>query len=61
MDLTKVDCMEFADINDDDAPDYVDAYISYADYAGEDMTESQLAELNENTEFVHEKLIEYLN
>jgi len=41
-------------IDPNDYPDFVDAYIYSAEYDGEEMTEEQLDELNENSEFVHD-------
>ena len=60
MDLTKIDNLEFDGIDHEDHPDYCDAYILSADYDGKEMTEQQLEELNEDKEFVHEKLFNYL-
>jgi hypothetical protein len=60
-DLSKIDNIEFDDIDHSDYPDFCDAYISSADYDGVPMTDDELAELNENEgEFVHEKLFDYL-
>ena len=61
MDLTKVSNLEFEDVDHKDYPDYCDAFISSADYDGEPMTEAELDELNKDSEFVHEKLIDHLN
>ena len=41
-------------IDFNDYPDFVDAYIYSAEYDGEEMTEEQLGELNENSEFIHD-------
>jgi len=61
MDYTKITDIEFDGINHTDAPDYCDAFIKSASYDGKDMTEEQLQLINYDAEFVHEKLIEYLN
>lgn len=45
----KVDGIDF-----NDYPDFVDAYIYSADYDGKPMTEEQIDELNEDSEFVHD-------
>lgn len=45
----KVDGIDF-----NDYPDFVDAYIDSAEYDGVEMTDEQLDELNENSEFVHD-------
>jgi hypothetical protein len=60
MDLTKVDNIKFGDIDWDDYPDFCDAFIESADYDGKEMTDEQLDELNENRDFVYEKLMEEL-
>lgn len=61
MDLKKIDNIEFEDIDHNDAPDYCNAYIVSADYNGVEMNENEINKLNENSEFIHEQLIEYLN
>jgi len=43
-----------------DAPDFCDAYIESADYAGEQMTADQLDELNEDRDYVYECIIDFL-
>ena len=60
MDLRKVDNLEFDGIDTKDYPDFVDAYISGADYEGKPMTDEQLETLNENGEFVYDELLNYL-
>lgn len=59
MILKKIKHVEHEDVHGWDAPDFCDAYVSYAEYDGEEMTESQLDELNDNSELVHELLIEH--
>lgn len=49
-----------AGIDRRDAPDFCDAYIESADYNGEPMTDEQLDEINDNSEFVHEKVLNWL-
>ena len=60
MDLSMVHNIEFDDIDYGDAPDFCDAFICYAEYDDREMTEDELEKLNENRDFVHEKLIDYL-
>jgi len=58
FDLSKIDNIEFDDVDMKDYPDLVDAYVSSADYDGVPMTDDQLYDLNENyRDFVYEKLI----
>jgi len=61
LDLTKIDNIEFDGIDHNDYPDYCDAYITSADYDGIPMSDEQLDELNENSDFVYEKLMDYLH
>ena len=60
MNYTKIDNIELDGINSKDYPDFCDAFITSADYDGEEMTEDQLDTLNENTEFVYEQVLEFL-
>jgi hypothetical protein len=60
MDTSKIDNIKFEDINYDDYPDFCDAFILSADLDGVPMTEIELDELNEDRDFVHEKLMDYL-
>lgn len=62
LDLSKIECIEFEDIDFDDRPDFCDAFISYAKYYGREMTEEELEWLNsyENNDFKYEKLNDYL-
>ena len=60
MDYSKIDNIEFSDIDPNDHPKYCDAYICDADYNGKEMSEKQLDEINGNSDFVYEKLLEYL-
>jgi hypothetical protein len=60
MDLSKVDNIVFEDIDHSDYPDFCDAFIASADIDGRPMTEDELEELNENRDFVHEKLMDFL-
>lgn len=60
IDYTKVSNLEFEDIDHNDYPDFCDAYCSYAEIDGIAMNEKQLEELNENRDFVYDKLIDYL-
>jgi hypothetical protein len=61
MDKSKIDNVELDGINHKDAPDYVDAFIYSADYDGVKMTEAQLDEINDDSEYVHEQVIKQLN
>ena len=60
MDLTKINNIEFDGIDHEDHPDYCDVYISSADYNGKEMNEQELEELNDDRDFVYDKLWDYL-
>ena len=52
--------VEVEDVKGWDYPDFCDAYISDATYNGEPMSEEMLEELNQDGEFVYEKVLESL-
>ena len=58
MDKSKVTAIEFEDVDTSDYPDFCDAFISYAELDGVELTEAELIELNEDTDFVYNKLME---
>jgi len=60
MDTTKIDNLTFADIDWKDYPKFTDANIDSADYDGNPMTDKQLDEINEDYDFVHEKLTNHI-
>jgi hypothetical protein len=61
LDYKKVGNIEFDGIDHKDYPDYCNAYILSAEYNGEQMTEQQIEELNEDLDFVYEKLLKVIN
>ena len=61
LDLALIDDIEFEDVDLNDYPDFCDSYISSATYNGVQMTDDQLAELNEkHPGFVYERLFSKL-
>jgi hypothetical protein len=60
MDYAKITNIEFDGIDHSDYPDYSDAYIVSADYDGVEMTDLQIEEINEDRDFVYEKLMDNL-
>lgn len=60
LDYSKIDNIRFDGIETSDYPDFCDAYISDANYNGEPMTDEQLQELNDDADFVHERLMDHL-
>lgn len=61
MDKKLISNIIFEGIDYTDYPDYCDAYIVSAEYDGKPMTEEQIDELNVDTDFLYERLIEYLH
>lgn len=43
-----------------DAPKYCDAYISEATYKGRKATDDELDEMNDNADFLYEKIVDFL-
>ena len=57
IDTTKVTDVEIEDVMLSYFPDFCDAYIASATYDGRDMTEEELEELNDDTDFVYKAVI----
>jgi hypothetical protein len=55
-----IDNIEFDGIDHNDYPDYCDAYIISADHDGREMTEDEIEELNDDSGFVYDKLMNFL-
>jgi len=54
--------LEFDGIHNWDAPDYCDAFIVAASFTdGTELTDDELDELNEDSQFVYESLQDYLH
>ena len=60
IDKDKIENIKWEDIYPWDAPDFVDAYISYATIDGEPLTDEELEEIMKDTSWVFDKLNEYL-
>lgn len=54
----KIENLEVEGIDPSDYPDFCDAYISYAEIDGKPASDEELDELNEDSSFVYEKVIE---
>jgi hypothetical protein len=61
LDYSLISNISFDGIDFDDYPDFCDAYIDSADYDGEPMTDEQLELLNDDRDFVFEKLWNYIH
>jgi len=54
LDYNKISNVFVSGIDMEDYGDFCDAYIESAEYDGREMTEEELAVLNENSQFVNE-------
>jgi hypothetical protein len=61
LNLAQIDNMEFEGVDFSDYPDFVDAFLTAADYNGKELTEEQIDYLNdEHYEFVNESVFDSL-
>lgn len=60
LDYDKIDDIELDGIDTNDYPDFCDAFIASATYDGREMTEDELAELNENSSYIYELVMEHI-
>ena len=58
--MNEIDNIEFDGIEFSDYPDFCDAFICYAERNGKPLNDTELDKLNEDTEFVHNKLMDHL-
>ena len=56
IDYSKISNVEVDGIDTSDYPDFSDAFISYAEYDGEEMSEEMLEELNQDGSYVYEQV-----
>ena len=61
LDFSKVRVHGFEGIDHSDYPDYCDAYVTEATYDGEEVTEEQLEEINNDSQFVYDALVDWLH
>ena len=60
LDTSKITNVEVEDIDTSDYPDFSDAFISYAELDGIALTDKQLDELNDDSDFVYEAIQKHL-
>ena len=60
MEISKIKIVSIEGISHEDYPKYCDAFISEATYDGKPMNESELEELNDNSEFLAKAIHDYL-
>lgn len=60
LDYSKIQDANVVGIDGSDCPDFSDAYIESATYMGREMSEDELAQLNEDSDFVYKAVIDRL-
>ena len=60
LDYAKISDVEVDGIDTADYPDFCDAFISYAEYEGREMTDKELDILNNDGDFVYEAVQTHL-
>ena len=60
IDTSQVEDVEVDGIDTRDYPDFCDAFILEATYKGREMTDEELEALNEDSDFVYDKVMESL-
>jgi len=60
LDYAKISDVEVEGIDMGDYPDFCDAFISYAEYDGREMTDEELDTLNDDSDFVYEAVQNHL-
>jgi hypothetical protein len=60
LDYSQIENVEVDGIDTKDYPDFVDAYIASATYQGRDMTDDELDELNNDSNYVYDAVQERL-
>ncbi len=61
IDVNKLENIEVDGIDTRDYPDFVDAFISYAEMDGVELTDEQLDELNDNyPDLIYDAVINHL-
>ena len=60
LDVRKLENVVMADVQMFDFPDFVDAYVEYAEINGVELTDAQYDEVNENYEFLQESAYQSL-
>jgi hypothetical protein len=60
LDYSLIDNVEIDGVDTADYPDFGDAYIVSADYNGREMTDDEIELLNDDGDFVLEKVYEYI-
>jgi hypothetical protein len=57
FDYREIKNVEIEGIDFRDAPDFCDAFITYAEYFGKELNEDELETLNQDSQFVYEQVL----
>ena len=58
--LDELDDIRIEDIDTNDYPDFVDAFVWYAEIDGKPLNDEQLDWVNDQGEWLHPKILDYL-
>lgn len=58
LDYSKITDVEVEGIDFKDYPDFCDAFIARADYKGKPMTDAQLERLNQDYDYLYNRIVE---
>ena len=60
IDYALIDNIVVEGIDGKDYPDFCDAFIASADYAGTPMTDEMIEALNKDSDFVYEQVLNFI-
>jgi len=60
LDFSLLEDIELDGVDFNDYPDFVDAYVAYATYKGDELTDEQYNEVNDNSDFVYDEVQKYI-
>lgn len=61
IDYALVDNIVIEGIDGADYPDFCDAFIASADYAGKPMTDEMIEVLNQDSDFVYKQVLNFIH
>jgi hypothetical protein len=60
IDYALIDNIVIEGIDGKDYPDFSDAFIASADYAGKPMTDEMIEVLNQDSDFLYEQILNFI-
>jgi hypothetical protein len=61
IDYALIDNIVIEGIDGDDYPDFCDAFIASADYAGKPMKEEMIEALNKDSDFLYQQVLNFIH